>query len=153
MVQKTVNAESKAGLRSSTMVRDSDIRCPRGHCSFNSTAAKVQTQGTKDSQAEELKLKKTRPAPSRSKASKPSEQACKEKKKKGTRKDETRISIRPRLIPSTQRRSNKKRRRRPETEMSVRSRVSTVIRKTTMPASAPNLQKTSVGLGNFRAGD
>ena len=28
IVQKVVNAEAKASLRSSAMVRDSDIRCP-----------------------------------------------------------------------------------------------------------------------------
>ena len=43
MMQKTVNAEAKAGLRSSAMVRDSDIRCPRGHRLSNNTASKVQT--------------------------------------------------------------------------------------------------------------
>ena len=34
----------------------------------------------------------------------------------------------------------------------VRSRVSTAIKKATMPATAPS-QKTSIGLGNFYAGD
>ena len=37
--------------------------------------------------------------------------------------------------------------------MSVRSRVLTAIKKATMPAPALNLQKTSVGLGDLRAGD
>ena len=70
------------GLRSSTMVRDSDIRYPRGHRPSNNTAAKVQTQGTKNSYPEELKVKKVRPTPSQAKANKPSKQARKEKKKK-----------------------------------------------------------------------
>ena len=82
MVQKTVNAKAKAGLRSSTMVLDSDIRCPKGHCPSNSTAAKVQTQRSKDSYPKEPKVKETRPAPSRAEASKPSEQSRKERKKK-----------------------------------------------------------------------
>ena len=43
MVQKAVNAEAKAGLKSSIMVRDSDIHCPRDHRPSNSTALKVQT--------------------------------------------------------------------------------------------------------------
>ena len=43
MVQKAVSAEAKAGLRSSIMVRDLDIRCLKGHRPSNSTAAKVQT--------------------------------------------------------------------------------------------------------------
>ena len=84
MVQRAVNAESKAGLRSSIIVRDLDIRCLRGHRSSNSTASKVQTQGTttKDSHLEEPKVKKIKPTPFRAEASKPSEQARKKGKKK-----------------------------------------------------------------------
>ena len=84
MVQKEVNAEVKAGLRSSTMVWDSDIRCPRDHRPSNSTASKVQTQGTttKDFYPEEPKVKETRPILSRAEASKPSKQARKERKNK-----------------------------------------------------------------------
>ena len=37
--------------------------------------------------------------------------------------------------------------------MSVSSRVLTTIRRAIMLVHAPNLQKTSVGLGNLRAGD
>ena len=37
--------------------------------------------------------------------------------------------------------------------MWVKSRISTVIRKTIMLALLPNLQKTSVGLGSLRDGD
>ena len=37
--------------------------------------------------------------------------------------------------------------------MSVKSHILTTIRKATMSAPAPNIQKTSVGLGNLRAGD
>ena len=43
MVQKAVNAEAKAGLRFSTMVRDSDARCPKGHHPSYNTSSKVQT--------------------------------------------------------------------------------------------------------------
>ena len=43
IVQRAVNMEGKAGLRSSTMVQNSDIRCLKGHCFSNSTASKVQT--------------------------------------------------------------------------------------------------------------
>ena len=59
MMQKAVNEKAKAGLRSSTMVRDSDIRCLRGYYSSKSTASKVQTQGTtaKNSCLEEPKIK------------------------------------------------------------------------------------------------
>ena len=41
MVQSAVNAEAKAGLRSSTMVRELDARCPRGHCPSHNTSSKV----------------------------------------------------------------------------------------------------------------
>ena len=84
MVQSAVNAKAKAGIRSSTMVRDSDIRCPKVHRPSNSTTSKVQTQGTttKNSHPEEPKVKEPKPTPSRAEASKPSEQARKEKKKK-----------------------------------------------------------------------
>ena len=73
MMQRAVNAESKAGLKSSTMVRDLVIHCPRSHCSSNSTASKVQTQGItiKDSHLEEPKLKKTKPTPPWAEASEP----------------------------------------------------------------------------------
>ena len=45
-MQKIVNAEAKVGLRSSTMVRDSDICCYRNHRHFNNTTSKLQIQGT-----------------------------------------------------------------------------------------------------------
>ena len=84
MVQKAVNAESKVGLRSSIMVRDSDINCFRDYRLSNSTASKVQTQGTttKNSYPGELKVKEKKPTSLWAEASKPSEQAHKEKKKK-----------------------------------------------------------------------
>ena len=43
MVQKAVNAEAKAGLRSSTMVRNLEARCPRGHRLSHNTFSKIQT--------------------------------------------------------------------------------------------------------------
>ena len=46
LVQKAVNAEAKAGLRFSTMVRELDARCPRSHCPSHNTSSKGQTQGT-----------------------------------------------------------------------------------------------------------
>ena len=65
MVQRAVNAESKVGLKSSAMIRDSDIRCPRGHRLSNRTASKVQTQG--------MSAKETCPKESRPKEAKPAE--------------------------------------------------------------------------------
>ena len=43
MVQKTVNAEAKAGIRSSAMVRELHIRCPWDHRPSNNTTSKMQT--------------------------------------------------------------------------------------------------------------
>ena len=79
-MRKAVNVEAKAGLKSSIIVRDSDICCPRGHCSSNSTVLKVQTQAStaKDSHLEEPKVKKAKPTLFWAEASKPFEQARKE---------------------------------------------------------------------------
>ena len=63
IVQRAVNAKDKASLRSSTMIRDLDICCLRGHRLSNSTVLKVQTQETtaKNSYLEEAKVKEVRP--------------------------------------------------------------------------------------------
>ena len=64
MVQRAVNAEAKAGLRSSTMVRESDAHCPKGHRPSHNTASKMQTQGTsaKEPRPEESRIKEAKPA-------------------------------------------------------------------------------------------
>ena len=58
MVQKTVNAEAKAGLRSSIMVRKSDARCPKGHRPSHNISSKMQTQRTT---AKEPRTKESKP--------------------------------------------------------------------------------------------
>ena len=58
IVQRTVNAEAKADLRSSIMVRESDARCPRGYYPSHNTSLKVQTQETT---AKEPRTKESRP--------------------------------------------------------------------------------------------
>ena len=75
MVQRAVNAKAKAGLKFSIMVWDSDICYLRGHRPSNSTALKVQTQGTtaKDFHLEESKIKEARPTLSGAEASEPFE--------------------------------------------------------------------------------
>ena len=64
MVQRAVNPEAKAGLRSSTIVRDLDTRCPRGHRPSHATLVKVQTQGfnTKEFKSKDFKPKKSKSA-------------------------------------------------------------------------------------------
>ena len=93
MVQRAVNAEAKAGLRSSTMVRDSDARCPRGHRPSHNTSSKVQTQGSKDSsRPKETKPKDPKSAPSCNDAAEsPKKDNRKDKKKKfrGQRREHT----------------------------------------------------------------
>ena len=58
MMQRAVNAEAKAGLRSSIMVWDTDSRCSRGHRLSQNTSIKMQTQ---DSTAKESKPEESRP--------------------------------------------------------------------------------------------
>ena len=41
IIQRTVNAEAKAGLRSSTIVRDLDAHCLKGHRTSYITLVKV----------------------------------------------------------------------------------------------------------------
>ena len=100
MVQRAVNAEVKAGLRSSTIVRDSDARCPRGHRLSHNTSLKVQTQGSKDlSRPKETKPKDPKSASSRDDAAEsPKKNDRKDKKKRfrgqrrkhtGERKEQT----------------------------------------------------------------
>ena len=72
MVQRAVNVEAKAGLRSSTMVLDLDARCPRDHPLSHNTSSKVQTQGSQNSsRSKEPKPKNPKPAPSHDNAAKP----------------------------------------------------------------------------------
>ena len=90
IMQRVVNAEAKAGLRSSAMVRNSDICYPQGHRSSNSTISKVQTQGTsaKEPHPKEFRTKEAKPAegkapaPPRTNAAESSEQSKKDKKDK-----------------------------------------------------------------------
>ena len=67
MIKRAVNVKVKARLRSSTMVRDSDIRYFRGHFLSNNTTFNVQTKETtaKDSHSYEPKVKKVKLTSSR----------------------------------------------------------------------------------------
>ena len=93
MVQKAVNAEVKVGLRSSAIVRDSDIHYPQGHRPFNSIVSKMQTQRTsvKELRLEESRPKEAKPVkgkvstPLRTNAAEFSEQNKKDKKGKKQR--------------------------------------------------------------------
>ena len=63
-MQRAVNAEAKAGLKSSAMVQDLDTYCFKGHRFFHATLAKIQIQGfnIKESKPKKSRLKKLKPA-------------------------------------------------------------------------------------------
>ena len=83
MVPRAVNMEAKAGLRSSTMVRELDAHCRRGHCRSHNTSSKVQTQGSKDSsRSKEPKPKDPKPTPSRDNVAEPTKKENRKKRKK-----------------------------------------------------------------------
>ena len=88
MVQRAVNVEAKAGLRSSTIFRNSDAHCPRGHRLSHYTSSKVQTKGSsyKDSsRSEKPKPKDPKPAPSHDNVAEPTKKKDKKNKKKKLR--------------------------------------------------------------------
>ena len=84
MVQKAVNVEVKANLRSSTMIWDLDTHCFRGYRPSHNTSLKVQTQGSKDlSHSKETKLKDPKSVSSYNNTAKsPKKDDRKDKKKK-----------------------------------------------------------------------
>ena len=77
--------EAKGGLRSSIMVRQLDVCCPRGYCPSSNTSSKVQTQGSshKDStHSEEPKPKDPKSALSRDNTAEPAIKKDRKEKKK-----------------------------------------------------------------------
>ena len=101
MVQRAVNAEAKAGLRSSAMVQDLDICCPRGHRPSNSTISKMQTQGTtaKKPRLKKFKSKDTKAV--RANAAELLEQDKKVKKDRQNTKQRFWEKREPKEIPAT----------------------------------------------------
>ena len=88
MVQKAVNAEAKAGLRSNIMVRESDFCCLKSHRPSHNTFLKIQTQGSSHKdlfRSKEFKPKDSKQAPSRNNAAKPAKKEDRKKKKKRLR--------------------------------------------------------------------
>ena len=84
MVQRAINEEAKADLRLSIMVRDTDSRCPRGHCPSQNTSTKVQTQG---SIVKKSKPKEFRPKDLKLANEKTSAPLCTEESRKTSRQD------------------------------------------------------------------
>ena len=88
MVQKAVNAEAMAGLRSSIMVQDLNTHCPKGYRPSHNTFFKVQTQGSshKNSpRSEKPKPKNPKPALSCDNAAELAKKKYRKKKKKRLR--------------------------------------------------------------------
>lgn len=83
MVQKVINAKTKAKLRFNIIVQNLDIYYHKKYCFTNNTVAKIQTQGTivKNPCSKELKAKKMKPG-FYTEAVKSSEQDKKDKKEK-----------------------------------------------------------------------
>ena len=115
-MQRIINVEAKAGLRSSIMIRDADSRCPRGHYPSQNTFFKVQTQGSiaKKSKPKEFRLKDSKPANGKTPApphinepGKTSRQDKKKKyfKKKRNRKNST-LAIGDNIIEGEKKRNN-----------------------------------------------
>ena len=101
MVQRAVNAEAKAGLRSNIMVRDADFRCPRGYCPSQNTFTKVQTQGStvKKSKPEKSRPKDLKPAngktPAPPRINEPRKTSYQDKKKEYLKKKQDRKNSTP----------------------------------------------------------
>ena len=104
MLQRVVNAEAKAGLRSSIIVRNADSRCPRGHRPSQNTSTKVQTQDStaKESKPEESRPKKSKPAdgktPAPPRTDEPGKTSRQDKKKEYLKKKRDRKNS----IPATE---------------------------------------------------
>ena len=150
IVQRAINAEAKAGLKSTIMVQDSDICCPWGHRLFNNTASKMQTQGiiaNNFSRLEEFKTKDPKSVPPCDNPVEPAKKENKQKKFKRQREHTSEPKETPTIGDNTVNAAKKK-----KSVILIRSRVSTAIKKATMPAIASS-QKTSVSLGNFCIGD
>ena len=85
IVQRAVNTEAKVGLRSSTMIRDSNARCARGHRPSHNTSSKVQTKGSSHKNSprfEEPKSKDPKPALSHDNAAELAKKEDRKDKKK-----------------------------------------------------------------------
>ena len=91
IVQKTVNMEAKPGLRSSTMVRDLDTRCLKGHRQSHNTSSKMQTQSSSNNDlscSEKPKNKDLKSAPPRGNAAELAKKEDKKKRLQGRRREQ-----------------------------------------------------------------
>ena len=101
IVQRAVIVEAKAGVRSSTIVQDSDARCPRNYRPSHNTSLNVQTRGTtvKEPRAEEPRPKQAKQADGKAlaplRSNEPVKPTCQEKKKEYRKKKQDRKNSSP----------------------------------------------------------
>ena len=84
MMQKAVNAEAKAGLRPSIIVRDLNTCYPKSHRPSHNTSSKMQIQGSNHKHSpcsKESKSKDLKSAPPRSNMAEPAKKEGEKKKK------------------------------------------------------------------------
>ena len=82
-MQKVVNIEAKANLRSSTMARNSDAHCLKGYRLSHNTSSKVQTQDSSHKDllcSKKSKNKDPKSAPPRGNAVEPTKKENKKKR-------------------------------------------------------------------------
>ena len=152
MVQKTVNAEAKAGLRSNIIVWDADSHYPRSHCLSQNTFTKMQTQDliAKESKPKKSRPKDQKPADEKTLASPCTNESGKtsyqDKKKEYFQKKRDRKNSIP-TIEDNAIKSEKKRNDQGD------KKFYNCQKRAILLGTAQNLQKTSVSLNNLCTGD
>ena len=150
MVQKAINIEAKAGLKSTIMVRNLNIRYSQGYCLFNNTTSKVQIQGTtaKDSSCfEKPKTKNFKSVSPYDNIAMPAKKKNKQKRFKYKQKCIKKLEKIPAISNNIVNATKKK-----KSVTLVKSRISTAIKKATILGTASS-QKISIDLSNLCAGD
>ena len=157
MGQKAVNAEAKAGLKSSTIVQDSNIYCLRDYRLFNSIALKIRTLETiakefkpEESRPKELKSAEGKnPAPCRSKSTEPRKTFCIDKKKEYFKKKQDQKNN----ILATGDKANAVKIGEKKQNDQDNGRCYNCQKRVIFQKTARNFQKTSVGLGKLHIND
>ena len=143
-MQKAVNAEAKAGLKSSNMVWDSDACYFKNHRLFHKTFSKVQTQGSSQKNSpnsEEFKSKNPKSVLLCDDIAEPTKKNGKKKKRFQTHKQECTKDQKDQF-PATGVNIEAPKKK-------IRARyLNNIILKI-----APNLQKTSIGFNNLHTND
>ena len=151
IVQRAINAKAKMGLKSNTIVWNSNIYFSRGYCLSNNIVVKVQTIKTifKEPHLKKIKTKDLKLILSFTnvaKLSKPEKNDWKFKKKSFDKEKSGKIPQQLITILSTSQRKCK-------SKTSVKLYILSTIKKAIILAIASNFQKTSISLGNLHISD